>query len=97
MFIGIANFYWHFIQDFSKIAISLTFLLKLIGLSEFAPKVFKTNDNKVFDCDSNRANRTIINLSKNEKSKKLMHVLNIGAMKEPNFLIPNAKKVFNYL
>ena len=36
-----------------------------------------------------------MNLSKNKKSKKLMHMPNIRAMKEPNFLNSNPKKVFN--
>ena len=45
----------------------------------------------------NRANRTVINLSKNKKFKKLTHVPNNGTTREPNFLTPNAKKVFNYL
>ena len=39
----------------------------------------------------------IVNLSKNNKSRKLTCILNIGAMKEPNFLIPNTKKAINQL
>ena len=62
-----------------------------------APKAFKANDNKIVSGDDGRANRTVVNLSKNEKSRKLTRVPNIGAMKEPNFLTLNAKKAFNYL
>ena len=38
-----------------------------------------------------------MNLSKNEKSKKSTRMLNVGATGEPNFLTPDAKKVFNQL
>ena len=38
-----------------------------------------------------------MNLSKNNKSRKLTGVPNIKATKEPIFLTFNAKKAFNYL
>ena len=38
-----------------------------------------------------------MNLFKNNKSRKLMHLLNIEDKEEPIFLILNAKKIFNYL
>ena len=71
--------------------------MKTTGSSkESAPKAFRVDDNKVVGVGS-RANGTIVNLSKNEKSRKSTHVPNIGAMEEPNFLTPNAKKAFNHL
>ena len=60
-------------------------------------KAFKANDNKVVGEGNGRANKMVINLSKNEKSRNLIHVSNIGAMTKSNFLISNVKKVFNYL
>ena len=62
-----------------------------------APRRFEINNNKIVRGDGGRADKTVVNLSKNKKSKKLTHVPNIGAMGEPNFLTLNAKKVFNYL
>ena len=96
-FIGFFNFYWRFIRGFSRIIALLTFLLKTIRLSELAPKAFQANDNKVVDNGSGKANRTIVNLSKNEKSRKLTYMPNIRAMGKLNFLTPNAKKIFNHL
>ena len=95
VFIGFAKFYWCFIQGFNKIAILLIFLLKTTGSSkELASKAFKADNDEVVNGGGSRANRTIMNLSKNKKSRKLMRVPNIGATKEPNFLTPNAKKSF---
>ena len=97
VFIGFANFYQCFIQGFSKIAVSLTSLFKTTESSEkLAPKAFKADNNEIIGVAS-RANKTVVNLSKNEKSKNWTHILNIGAIGEPNFLTLNAKKAFNYL
>ena len=70
--------------------------IEATGSSNSAPKGFKADDDKVVRVGG-RANRTVVNLFKNEKSKKLMRVPNIGATGEPNFLTPNAKKAFNHL
>ena len=59
---------------------------------ELAPKTFIANSNKVVGDGGSRANKTIRNSSRN-----LTCMLNIGALKELNFLTPDAKKVFNYL
>ena len=74
-------------------------MLKTTGLfKESALKAFIADNNKfVGGGDSGRADKTVMNLSKNEKSKKSTCVLNIRAIGEPNFLTSNAKKVFNYL
>ena len=62
-----------------------------------AAKAFRANDNKVVGDSSGKTNETVVNLSKNKKSRKLTCMLNIGATKELNFLTPNTKKAFNYL
>ena len=73
-------------------------MLKTIRLSEkSAPRTFRADNNEVVESDGGRADETIVNLSKNKKSRKSMRVPNIGATKKPNFLTPNAKKAFNYL
>ena len=97
VFIGFANFYWRFIRGFSRIAILLTFLLKIIGSSNWASKAFRADDNKVVSDGGSRANETVVNLSKNNKFRNLMCVPNIGAMKKSNFLTPDVKKAFNHL
>ena len=98
MFIGFANFYQRFLQDFSKNAVSLISLLKTTGLFEkLASKAFGVDDNKVVSGGDGKTNGMVVNLSKNKKSKKLTHVSNIGATRKPNFLIPDTKKAFNHL
>ena len=64
---------------------------------ESASKAFKIGNNKIVGGNVGRANRTVVNSSKNKKSKKLTCITNIGATKKPNFLNLNAKKAFNYL
>ena len=92
MFISFTNFYWRFIQGFSRIAAPLTFLLKTIGSSEkLALKAFRADNNKVAGVGG-RADETVINLSKNKKSRKSTCVPNIGVIGEPNFLASDAKE-----
>ena len=64
-----------------------------------ALKTFKTSKNKVVRDGSGRANETVVDLSKfkNKKSRKLIYMQNIEAIRKTNFLIPNAKRAFNYL
>ena len=61
--------------------------------------MFKADNNKVVKGDNSRADETLVDSSKfkNNKSEKLTCVQNIKAIEEPIFLIPNAKKSFNYL
>ena len=96
MFIGFANFYQRFLWNFSKIVILLTLLLKTTISLDFVLKAFKANDMEVVEI-SDRANETLVNLSKNNKSKNLTCMPNIGATVELNFSIPNIKKAFNQL
>ena len=95
--IGFANFYCRFIKDFSNIAILLTSLLKKTRLSNLTLKAFRADNNEIVSNGSDRANETIVNLSKNSKFKKLTYIINIKAMEKPNFLTLDAKKAFNHL
>ena len=98
VFIDFANFYRRFIRGFSKIVAALTSMLKTTGSSEeLAPKAFRAGNDEVVGGGSSRADETVVNLSKNEKSKKSTRVSNVGATGEPNFLNPDAKKAFNHL
>ena len=65
-----------------------------------ASKAFKANNNKIVNDGDDGVNKTVINLSnksKNNKSKKLIYMLNIEAIRKSTFLNLNGKKVFNYL
>ena len=59
---------------------------------ELAQKMFRADDNKVVGGGGGKTNETVRN-----SSRKLTHMPNIGATGEPNLLISNAKKAFNYL
>ena len=75
-------------------------MLKTTGLfEESALRAFRAGNDAVVGGGSDRADETVVDLSKskNEKSRKLMHVSNVGAIGEPNFLTPDAKKAFNHL
>ena len=64
-----------------------------------ALRAFRAGNNEVVGGDGNRADKTVVDsfTSKNKKSRKLTHISNIGAKREPNFLTPDAKKTFNHL
>ena len=53
--------------------------------------------NEVVDSGDSKTNKTIINLSKNNKSKDSTYLPNIRTTKKSTFLIYNTKKAFNYL
>ena len=61
-----------------------------------ALKIFKANDNEIVKI-GDRANKMVVNLSKNEKSKNLIRIPNIKVIKKFIFLTFNAKKAFNQL
>ena len=70
MFIGFGNFYQYFIQDLNRIAIPLTFLLKITkSFKKLALKTFKIDDNEIVNNGNSRTNKIIVNLSKNKKSR----------------------------
>ena len=72
-------------------------MLKTIRLLNLAPKTFKANNNKIVWADNSRTNKIVMNLSKNDKSKNLTQMPNIGAMKKLIFLTLDTKKIFNHL
>ena len=61
-----------------------------------ALKKIRYNDNEVVKVGS-KANKIVVNLFKNNKSRKLTHMLYIRATKKLIFLTSNAKKAFNHL
>ena len=88
VFIGFANFYQRFIQDLCKIAILLISLLIISRSSKkLTLKAFKADDNEIVNSDSSKTNETIVNLSKNKKSRNLMYIPSIGVMQKSTFLI----------
>ena len=74
-----------------------TLFLKTTELLDLVLKAFRVDDHEVVDRSGVEVNKTVINLSKNNKSRNLMYVLNIKATKKPTFLNFNNKKAFNYL
>ena len=66
-------------------------MLKTTELWDLASKAFKTNNNEFIEV-SNKANKTVVNLSKDS-----ICISNNEATKELILLILNAKKAFNYL
>ena len=95
VFIGFANFYWRFIQGFSRIAAPLTSMLKTTRSSDSAPKLGADVD-AVVGGGSKADDR---NLSKSKKSKnaKSGKQTRIGATRKPAFLTPGARKALNQL
>ena len=71
-------------------------MLKTTKSSNLTTKTFRANNNKVVEISGSRANKIIVNLSKNNKSRNSTHLLNIKAMKEYIFLTFNVRKAFNY-
>lgn len=77
------NFYWRFIQGFSKIAIPLILRLK-IGLSKISTsKVMCVNSNSNIDFGDSGIGRS--NGLKNRPSPKNLKVQNIGCTEELSF------------
>ena len=78
-------------------------MLKTTGSSnDLAPNVFRADDDEVVGgVGGGRADETAKNSSKSKKSKNEksgnLTCTNIGAMGEPTFLTPGARKAFNLL
>ena len=94
VFIGFPNFYWRFIQGFSKIAALLTLMLKTTGLLDSALRRLEANGDEVIRSDHDDRNLSKSKKSKNVKSEILMH---IEAIRKPMFLTFGARKAFNQL
>ena len=76
-------------------------MLKTTGLSDSTPKAFRADSNEVVGVGG-RTSETVKDLSKskkskNEKSKISTRFSVIGATRKLMFLIPDARKAFNYL
>ena len=111
LFIGFANFYQRFIKDFSKILVPLTAMLKTIESSVISTS--RIDDNEIISDRSavgqsaigeGAIGRDVVGRSdvsrKSAKSKswtKSGHLGNSNNSEKPEFLIPKAKKAFNYL
>ena len=90
VFISFPNFYQYFIQGFSKIAASLTSMLKTTRSLDLDPRELET-DEVVRDGDKVDDK----NPSKKSKNAKYRIQTHIGATGELTFLTPGAKKAFN--
>ena len=111
VFLSFANFYWQFIQGFSKIAAPLTSMLKTTGLPDvLRPEVRNDNGETVgFGVGDGLAKKSGKskgqNLSKSQKSAKLGKSLpksgnspNFSTTKAgPSFLTLGARETFNRL
>ena len=102
VFIGFANFYWRFIQGFSRITVPLTSILKTTGSSnDLVLKVFRADSNDIVEDGGGRADETGKNSSKSKKLKNKksgnLTCTNIKATGEPTFLTPGAREAFNIL
>ena len=73
MFINYANFYQRFIQHFNIIAVVLIFRFTITKLLDLVLKAFRFDNNEIIKKNSNKTNEMIINSSKNDRSKNLMH------------------------
>ena len=83
-------------DEFVEVGTSITLLLKVTRLLNLAPKAFGFDKNEVIGVGG-RANKVVVNLSKNEKSRNLTYMLNLKAIKKPNFLTSYNKNAFNHL
>ena len=66
-------------------------------MKKLAPKAFEAKENRVVGDGDGRTNGTVVNLSKNKKSRILTSMLNIRAIRKSKFLTCNTKKIFNHL
>ena len=89
VFIGFANFYWWYIQGFSRIAAPLSSMLKTTRSSNLAPKKLGA-DEVVGNGEADDKN-----LSKKSKNIKSGIQTGIRATGEPTFLTPGIKEAFN--
>ena len=65
-------------------------------MKKSVPKTFKADNDEIFN-NNGIVNKTVINSTKNNKSRNFTYMPNIRATEKPIFLTFNAKKVFNYL
>ncbi len=100
VFLGFANFYRRFIQNFSRIAALLTLILQTTDdetLSTQAIESKKNQDTPTSTGGGDGVNRDTKNLSSVVKSAKSKKPNFAKANSETDFLTPGAKKAFIYL
>ena len=96
VFIDFANFYQRFINDFSRIVISLTVILKATGLS--ITSASRVDDNEVVGGGGAVSRSDVSRKSAKSKGQtKSEHLGNSNNLREPKFLTSDAKKTFNRL
>ena len=96
VFIGFANFYRRFIKGFSRIAASLTAMLKTTGSSVIS--AFRVDGDEVIDGGGAVGQLNASRKSAKSKSRiKSGHLCNSNNLKERKFLTSNARKAFNHL
>ena len=87
VFIGFANFYWRFIQDFSKIAALLNSMLKTSPQTAGALLATNIDDSEVVRSSGGNEEK----LAKSDFTKP------VHGVKEPSFLSPNVRQAFTQL
>ena len=87
VFIGFANFYWRFIQGFSKIAAPLTSMLKTSPQPAGALSATTVDDNEVVGSNGRNEGKS----AKSDFTKPVRRV------EEPSFLTPDARQAFTQL
>ena len=101
VFIGFANFYLRFIKGFSKIAATLTAILKITRLS--VASASRVNDNEIIDGRGTVGENAVgwsDTSRKSAKSKsqtKSRHLGNSNDLEESKFLTPDTKEAVNRL
>ena len=87
VFIGFANFYWRFIQSFSKITAPLTSMLKTSPQPAGALPANAVDDSEVVGSSGRNKG----------KSAKSDFTKPVRGAEEPSFLTPNARRAFTQL
>ena len=99
VFINFANFYWRYIQDFSKIAVPFILILKTTKSLDLALRILEVDDHELIR-SGDKIDEIIRNLSKSKISKmqspKFWRI-SIRATGKSTFLTLGAKKAFNQL
>ena len=87
VFIGFGNFYWRFIQGFSKIATPLTSILKTSPQPAGTLSASAVDDSEVVESSSENEG----------KSAKSDFTKPVRGAEEPSFLTPDARRAFTQL
>ena len=106
VFFGFANFYYCFIQGFSKIAVPLTSMLKMSPTSTTQKSMNLVDEFDRGDCGKNKARRVFAStkgpigadyLSSDHISHTVSNIVSNSAKNVSNYLTLNAKRTFDQL